>query len=174
MNEQLFRRIRIHYVVVSIALFYILAANLSPSTLIMTLNALFIGTMASITVSYGGVLVPAIFGRKPYDDVRQMAIGILFVWTAYSLSVLSSVYIHASDIPREAFLATAAGRWLAINGAIIQITAPDFGNALWYGRDRKLLWAGLGIGAMFAVATYWLQEAQALGALAWAEFMGFS
>lgn len=175
MNRNFVQKVIVPYFVTSAAAFYLLAATLERGTLIMTLNAVFIGTMASITVSYGSVLLPAIVGRKPYDGVRQMAIGILMIWAAYGLSVLASIYVRATDVPETAFLATAVGRWLAINGAIIQITAPDFGSDILYGRDRKLLWSGIIVGAMLAIAVFVIQDLRIFGETeTWGASMEFS
>ncbi len=162
MNKSVIQKLIVPYLLLSGAAFTTLAVGLDPGTLIITLNSLFVGTMISITVSYGGVLFPAMFGVKPYDDVRQMAIGIMLSWSAYGMVVISSVYVRAADLPTTSLLWSALGRWIAINSAIIQITAPDFGQGFFYGRDRKLLWGGLLAGSIFAIGAYFLQTEQAL------------
>jgi len=164
MNIAIIKRLIVPYLLISAALFYVLFQALAPDTLIMTLNALFIGTMVSISVSYGAILVPAIIGIKPYDDVRVLAIGIFGGWLAYGIVVIGSIYVRSADLPTSTLAIAAFGRWVAINSAIIQIVAPDFNSSrsFFEGRDRKLLILGLAAGVVFAIATYMLQAQQAL------------
>lgn len=164
MNSKVIKQLIVPYVLLSAAMFYVLVNGLEPDTLIMTLNALFVGTMISISVTYGSILVPAIFGIRPYDDVRVLAIGIFGGWLAYGIVVLSSVYVRAVDLPTTSLLISAFGRWVAINSAIIQIVAPDFNQdrSFMFGRDRKLLILGLCAGVVVALVTYMIQAEEAL------------
>ena len=159
MNSRIVKQLIVPDLLMSGAIFYVLFAGLKPDTLIMTLNGLFVGTMLSITVSYGTILFPAIFGFKPYDDVRVLSIGIFGGWLAYGIVVYSSIYVRASDLPTTTLAISAFGRWVAINSAVIQIVAPDFNvsKSFVYGRDRKLLTLGLVIGVIAAIVVYWLQ-----------------
>lgn len=158
------KRLIVPYLALSTLAFYFMAASLSTETLIMTMNALFVGVMFSITVTYGRVIIPAIVGRAQYDDVRQLAIGLMLCFAAYGLSVYNSIYIRASDMAVPALFATALQRWIFINGAVIQITAPDLGHGVFYGPDRKWLAFGLAAGACVAMLTYWVQERQVFAA----------
>lgn len=158
MNRTVLRKLIVPYLLLSGAVFVLLSMWLTPAALLMVTNSLFIGTMVSITVSYGGILLPTILNRKPYDDVSQMAIGILMSWASIGMLIAGSIYILAIDAPITVLLWGAVARWIAINGAIIQITAPDFGHDFLYGRDRKLLWAGFVAGAIVAVLLYLMQD----------------
>lgn len=165
MPLRIIKRFIVPYVLISAAIFWVLMNGLAPDTLIMTLNALFVGTMISISVAYGSILVPAMIGIRPYDDVRVLAVGIFGGWLAYGLVVLSSIYIRSADLPTSTLVLTSVGRWIAINSAIIQIVAPDFNQdrSFMYGRDRKLLIFGIALGLAFAVATYFLQSEKVFG-----------
>lgn len=154
------KRLIVPYLALSTLAFYFMAASLSAETLIMTLNALFVGVMFSITVTYGRVIFPALIGRSQYDDVRQLTFGLMLCFAAYGLSVYNSIYIRAADMLVTTLFATALQRWLFINGAIIQITAPDLGKGMFYGPDRKWLWVGLLAGLFAAFVTYYIQEYQ--------------
>lgn len=159
MNSQIIKQLIVPYACISVLLFYVLYLGLEGGTLIMLLNALFVGTMISISVAYGAVLVPAIIGMKQYDDVRVLAFGILGSWFAYGIVVFSSIYVRSADLPTSTLIMTAVGRYIAINAAIVQVIAPDFNqDRNWlYGRDRKLLAIGLGAGVVFTIFTYVLQ-----------------
>lgn len=165
MNSKVIKQLIVPYLLLSAAMFFFLVRGLEPDTLIMTLNALFVGTMVSISVTYGMILVPAIFGIRPYDDVRVLAIGIFGGWLAYGMVVMSSVYVRSADLPTTTLLWNAVGRWIAINSAVVQIIAPDFNQdrSFLFGRDRKLLVLGLCSGVVFALVTYWLQADSLLG-----------
>lgn len=164
MNIQIIKQLIVPYVLMSALVFYILFKFLEPDTLIIALNSMFIGTMISISVAYGTILVPAIFGVRPYDEVRVLAIGIFGGWLAYGIVVISAIYVRASDLPTSTLAITAFGRWIAINSAIIQVIAPDFNQnrSFFYGRDRKLLIIGIVLGALFACGTYYLQAEKVL------------
>lgn len=156
------KRLIVPYLALSTLAFYFMAASLSAETLIMTLNALFVGVMFSITVTYGRVIIPALFGYRQYDDVRQLAFGLMLCFAAYGMSVYNSIYIRAVDMTVPILFTTALQRWIFINGAIIQITAPDLGKGMFYGPDRKWLAFGLSAGALVSVLTYYIQESALL------------
>jgi hypothetical protein len=164
MNKRIIKQLIIPYVLISALIFYLMIMFLDPNTLIILLNSLFVGTMISISVAYGSILIPAIFGIRPYDDVRVLAIGIFGGWFAYGLVVISSIYVNAADLPRSVLAITSIGRWIAINSAVIQIVAPDFNQekSFFYGRDRKLLILGLFLGVAFTALVFYLQAEEAL------------
>lgn len=153
----------IHYTLLAALLFCALASIFTPSQLIVLFNGAFIGTMFAITIAYGELLWQAVTGRKrQYDDVRQMTIGMFGIWVAYGIVVSSSTYLIASDGNGQALLLSAMGRFVAIISAILQITAPNLSQPLFYGRDRKVLWVGVSCGIAVAICTIAIQTFQAL------------
>lgn len=162
MTKSIMKALIIPYLLVSAMIFYALYVLLDPDDLIVVLNSLFIGTMISISVSYGQILFPAIFGARPYDDVRVLSIGIFGNWLAYGIVVYGSIYVRAADMPTTTLAVTAFGRWVAINSAVIQIIAPDFNTSFspTYGRDRRLLIAGLFLGVIVSSLVFWAQDNQ--------------
>jgi len=152
---------------VAAAVFIALVKFLPLDSLIVLLNGAFIGTMLAITVAYGRLFYDAMadkvrFGREMTDDVRQMVISFLACWLAYGIIVGSSFYVRAADEPVTSMLATAVSRYIAILAAVGQITAPDYGVSVFYGRDRKFLWLALGFGVLAGITAVVMQEQQTL------------
>ena len=161
-----------HFGTMLATIFFGLAVIIPTPTFIIVLNGAYIGTMFAITIAYGELMTQSIFGygdRRKYDDIRQMVIGLFLTWLAYGMSVSSSVYLRAADQSGQALVFTAAGRYVAIIGAIMQITAPNLGEPVFSGRDRKLLWAGVAAGLLLASILIFMQ---ATNALAVGDFLG--
>lgn len=167
MNRKIIAKLTVPYILLSVGLFYVMVITLKPDDLIIALNSLFVGTMVSISITYGQVFIPAIFGVKPYDDVRILATGIFGGWLAYGLVVLSSIYVRAADLPTTTLLISSFGRWVAINSAVVQIIAPDFNESFSpvYGRDRRLLLIGLALGVCAFIAIFWFQTSNVLSSM---------
>ena len=145
-----------------VALFLAMAYAIPVDFLIVLLNAVFIGSMAAISIAYWPLVKNAVLGVRPYDRVRQMTIGFALCWVAYIMSVSVSVYFRSADITVQSSLFTAAGRYVAVVAAVMQVTAPDFGLGLFHGRDRKVLYTGIGVGLFIALAIIVMQETSAL------------
>lgn len=155
------------FFVVNAAFLFALLTFVPLDLLITSLNGVFVGTMLAISVAYGGLFWDAFWNEKrfgkPLDaDVRQFAIAFLGGWFAYGLTVYGSVYVRASDLPAAALTTTVIGRYVAIVAAVAQITAPNYGRGMWYGRDNKFLWPAMVIGLAAAILVFVLQETQAL------------
>lgn len=130
-----------------------------PVHLVVILNSVLIGMLVSVAVAYSRLIVDALAGRGEWDRVRQMAIGIAILWMAYTLSTVNSVFVRAGlsySMGDPSFI-TIASRYGAIVAAVLQITAPDLGNPLFYGRDRKLLIVSAALGTATAAAVILLQ-----------------
>jgi hypothetical protein len=130
-----------------------------PVHLVVILNSVLIGMLMSVAVAYSRLIWDALSGKGEWDRVRQMAIGIAILWMAYTLSTVNSVFVRAGlsySMGDPSFI-TIASRYGAIVAAVLQITAPDLGNPLFYGRDRKLLWLSFSVGAVTALAVLLLQ-----------------
>ena len=139
-------------------LFFGLVAYSDLETLIIVLNGLFVGSMVAIVVAYHQLIIGAAFGIGEYNRVRQMTIGFAVMWTVICLSAAGSIYARWKGAELTAPMLTAAIRFLAIVGAVMQITAPDFGLGLFHGRDRKTLWAGFLLGTATAAAAILFQD----------------
>lgn len=139
------------------ALFFGLQSLMTPDQLMVLLNGVFVGSVVAIVVAFHRVIIGALTGKEPYDRALQMTLGLAALWISATLGVVNSIYLRSlgSEIPTTVF--TALPRYLAIVAAVLQVTAPDFGLGIFYGRDRRALWLGAGLGAVFAVAVIWFQ-----------------
>lgn len=152
-----------------VALFYALQAIFVLDTLIYLLNSLFAGAMLAVVVAFGPLLLNAIKGVRPYDRVRQMTIGFFLAWVAFTISVSTSIYVRSADLAVTSSIMTALSRYVAVFGAVLQITAPDFGLGIFHGRERKTLWTALTAGGAFAAVMFVMQKESVLKPLVNAE-----
>lgn len=142
--------------------FLAFAAFFSVENMIVVLNGMFFGTMCAIVVAYWRLLTSSLFGGRPYDRVSHAAFGFFLLWVAYVPVVVVSVYLRSAGFDVNASYLTAFSRVVAIAAAIFQVTAPDFGYGVFYGRDRRLLWLGLAVGLVIASFTIYAQRDQVL------------
>ncbi len=145
---------------------------LSLNNLIIVLNGMFAGALVAFVFAFWKLIMNALNRYSPYTAKRQLMWGIVLMWLAYVISVASSIELRASgvdgDLLNSSYL-VAISRASAIMAIFFQVTAPDFGLPMFYGRDRKVLWSGLFIG--FAISTFmvYAQVNDILeGAVAWA------
>jgi hypothetical protein len=124
---------------------------LSVDRVIIVLNALFVGTSVAIAVSYWRLFINALAGHSPYDRVRQMTWGFFLCWLAIAFGTFGSIYTRLYELPTQTTVLLALSRFFAIGAAILQVTAPDFGQGLFHGRDRKLLAGSIVIGLAVAI-----------------------
>lgn len=141
-----------------VGLFAIIFNSFSPSNLIVLLNGLFVGSLVAIAVAYKELLWEALVGDGHYDRYRQMTLSIFMQWVVIGIGVGTSIFIKVTDLPTTAYTAVAFARYLATVAAVLQITSPDLGQGLWYGRDRKVLLISFGFGISVAVGVIFLQE----------------
>lgn len=142
----------IHYMLLASAVFCALWAMLDVSFLITVLNGAFFGTMFGITVAYAPLFWRSLRNDETLEpDVQQMVLSFLGTWAAYVLVVYASVYLRMADMPVSSLLVSAISRYIAIVSAIAQITAPAYGKAFFYGRERKSLYVGLASGIVMAI-----------------------
>lgn len=142
---------------VSIGVFIILQALLGINLFVVVLNGAFIGAGIAYAVAFSDILRDAIFGHGPYDRVRQMALGMMIVWVAVTVSIVASIYDRATGTYVALSEWTPVARYLAIVGGAVQITAPDVGMGFFYGRDRRLLFFAVGAGIVVAIVLVLLQ-----------------
>lgn len=144
-------------IVAAAALFAALLAVLPLTSFIVILNGIFAGTMAAVVVAYWRLLWNAVLGIRPYDRVRQMTLGFALCWTAYVLGVMVSIYLRSAGAEINTSVLTAASRYVAIIAAMLQVSAPDFGLGLFHGRDRKVLFTSVLVGAVVAIVIMFAQ-----------------
>lgn len=142
----------------SIGLGYLFLFNLaSMDTLIVFLNGAFVGTIAAIIVAFAPLMKNALSIGPAYSRVEQMALGIFVLIAAVVVLAFNSVYFRTLGTELPTTPVTALGRYLSICGMIMIITAPDYDQGLFYGRDRRLLWAALATGIVAATIIVLMQ-----------------
>lgn len=134
------------------AIYVALRYTLGLDNFIVILNGAFIGAGITYIVAFSDILRDAVFGHGPYDRVRQMALGMLIVWAAVAVAIVGSIWGRATGIVIQSSELTPIARYLSILGGMVQITAPDYGLGVLYGRDRKLLLLSFAAGIVVAIA----------------------
>ncbi len=149
----------IAWAVLVIAIYTILRIVVPPTALLVSLNGVFIGLMLALVIAYYDLIKNSIFAYGHFDRADQFALGLAILWIATALSALSSIYLRSGDnyIPTSTIGYTIAYRYLAIIAAIVQITAPDFGKSIFYGRDRRLMIIAGSTGVLVSIVLIWLQ-----------------
>ncbi|CAN7303657.1 hypothetical protein LJR231_001556 [Phyllobacterium sp. LjRoot231] len=143
-------------------LFAVLVRFVDVENLIVVLNSVFMGSMAAIMVAYWRLLLNAALGIFPFNRVRQMTLGFFLCWVAYNVDVLTSIYFRSRGFDMNSSMLTAAGRYVAIIAAVLQVTAPDFGLGLFHGRERQTLWTGGMLGLLIAILAIIAQDSSVL------------
>lgn len=123
----------------------------SPVILNVLLNALFAGAMTAIGVTYYKLLWDAWFSPDDFNRVRQMTLTIGGQWVVISLFIWTSIYVNSGNYPTTFVISSLFARYLATLVAVFQVTAPDYGDGLFYGADRKFLGLGLTVGIIVGI-----------------------
>ena len=129
----------------------------TPNHLISLLNGLLAGAMAAIGITYHRLLWDAWVNPNDYGRVRQMSLTVAGQWVVIILGCLTSIYIRTADFPTTAFAVVSFARYLAVWMAVFQVTAPDYGQGVFYGTDRKFLGLGIVSGLIVAFAAIYAQ-----------------
>lgn len=142
--------------VISIALAIVISftglyLTFDPATLTILLNGLYAGAMTAIGVTYYKLLWDAWFNPNDFNRVRQMTLTIGGQWLVISLFICTSIYVNSANFPTTYIISSLFARYLATVVAIFQVTAPDYGDGLFYGADRKFLGIGLLTGLLVGV-----------------------
>jgi hypothetical protein len=150
------------YAVIAAAIFYLALATLGIDNFIVTLNGALIGALAAITVTYSRVIRSWFWGDTPTDGVSMFGLFFMLLWAMVGLSVFSSIYIRAANLPQTSLLTTAIVRYVLIICAWGLINSIDYGEAWFYGRDRKYFYSGLVVGAIVGAIIIYVQRYQVL------------
>lgn len=141
-----------------LASYGVLVVLLSPRDLIILLNGLLAGAMISLAVAYYDLVKAAVLGEGEYDRGRQYGLGSFLTTLAILIELMISIYINIADVRSPTFLVASFSRWLAIWGAVLKVTSPDFGAGLLFGRRRQLMWASVAAGLVVATVVVFLQK----------------
>jgi hypothetical protein len=133
------------------AIYVGLHEGLGLNRFIIVMNGAFIGAGVAFIVAFYDLFEDAILTRGAYDRVRQMALSMLIIWLALALGTASSIYGIVSGGYVQLSEFAALSRYLAILGGVAQITSPDVGQPLLYGRDRKLLLFAIVLGIVASI-----------------------
>lgn len=131
---------------------------------IIVLNGIFTGSMFAILFAYWRIIGAAfVTGSVRYSRVDQIALGFFLCWIGYDLQVAISIYyrilgINAVNIDDFTSMLIVASRYVAIVAAWLQVTAPDFGRGIFYGRERKILWFGVSLGMVISAVLIYAQD----------------
>lgn len=126
--------------------------------LIITLNGVTAGCFVAIMNAYKELFWAALTNQgRPYDQIRQMTLSIILQWAIIFGSTWTSFYNRSMGFDIPANPVTVYIRILTVIAAVLQVTAPDFGLGIFYGRDRKVLWASISAGTIVAVAVMYIQ-----------------
>jgi hypothetical protein len=144
---------------IGLAIFVLMFMVMQPKELIIFLNGLLAGAMVALLAAFLPFVKAALLNDGPYDRGRQFGLGSFLMSLSISIGLATSIYIHTNDLDTELYIATAFARWMAIWGAVLKITSPDFGAGILYGRTRKTLWIAVTIGVLISVSVIALQDA---------------
>lgn len=147
-----------------LAAVYMIAAIIVPSVrLIVVLNGIFLGIVVAVTIVYAP-LIWSTLGRKEFDRVGQLSVGIGLLWASIASQRLWSSVFNYYQAPIEWINhpITGAITFMAIVGGCLFVTAPGYPPKtsiepveLW-GANRRLLLILGSLGGMLAfVLSVW-------------------
>lgn len=141
------------------ALYAILRNTVPLPTLAVLLNGVLFGMGFALLIAFARLIWVSIFGAgNSFDRANQYALGDAILWISVFIGLTSSVYLRTiGEAPSTTTELLIIQRYLAIFAAIVQITAPDFGKSIFYGRDRRVLLGSGLIGLLVAAIVVWLQ-----------------
>lgn len=131
---------------------------------IIVLNSLFAGSIFGIVFAYWRLIFATILGAPPFDRARQYALSVFIMWIAICMFVATSIFSRSTGHDPTPYTLTAAGRYLLIVAAWLQVTAPDFGMGFFAGKDRKILWTAVAIATIVAITLIIAQDNSLLAA----------
>jgi hypothetical protein len=141
-----------------VAIYFLIRIIFGLDNSVILLNGLFVGSVIAVGVTYSNILLNTVVGEGPYDRVRQMALGIALAWLAIIVGVTGSVVSKSNGSYVMLNEYTPLSRYLAIVAAVVQVSAPDLGSGIFFGRDRRLLYVGVLTGAIVAIVIILLQS----------------
>lgn len=146
--------------------FAVLASTFSLNGLIVMLNGLFAGSIVGLLVAFGPLIWVLLRGKESPSRAQELALGFFSLWIAYILATYVSVWTRSIGEPTaNPSYVSALSRYIAVYAAVRQVTAPDYGLGFIYGRDRKILFAALGLGLLVAASLIIIQDQALLSGL---------
>lgn len=144
------------------ALFFVMKFFLSADALIILLNGLFVGSLVGLIIAFAPLGWTAMRGRLRYADAGTFTLALFMLIYGIALGVSSSLWIRVSGLPVTPLTLTALARYAIIIGFTLFVYAPDFGNGLFYGRDRKEFALALAVGAVCSALVVYMQAYEVL------------
>lgn len=146
--------------IVTCVLYAALYQALPAPASIVVLNGVFAAATVSVFWGYAPLFFDVLRNWRAYDRVAHYVLGVFVLWGAVIVGASNSIFLRATLQPEEipTTVLTALARFLAILAAVIQVTAPDFGEGILYGRDRRRLWTGVLIGLAAGIVVLYLQR----------------
>lgn len=145
------------WIVAAAAIYAILFWTVPPAPLIIIFNGIFVGVMVSLSIAYFNLIKYSILNTYDFDRSNQFALGVAIAWLVIVIGIFNSVYVRSSESSVAGSDLTALIRYLAIFAAVVQVTALDFGQNIFYGRDRRLLLIGGIAGLIVAILVIYFQ-----------------
>lgn len=134
-------------------LFSIIYHVTDKARLIVVMNAFVFGAIVSLVITYAQYIHYAISSEDSWNRARQFGISTAILWASVLIVVAASVIRHSGssyDIGSTNFL-DYLFRYLVIIAATMQVFAPDYGERLFYSKERKSLIWGSVIGVVVAI-----------------------
>lgn len=159
MLRSLARNHRIQWAIAGlVAVFIALRAVIEPGLLMSILNGVFAGAVVTIVAAYYRLIVAALRIDGEHDRVGQMTLGLFLLWMSVVVGVVVSIYARSTEYYTATYTASAVSRYIAIIAAFMQMRSLDYGFALLHGRDKKMLWTSIVLGAAVGVTAIVLQQ----------------
>lgn len=134
-------------------LFSIIYHVTDKARLIVVMNAFVFGAIISLVITYAQYIYYAIASDDQWNRARQFGISTAILWASVLVVVAASVIRHsgsAYDISSTNFL-DYLFRYLVIIAATMQVFAPDYGERLFYSKERQSLILGSVAGICVAI-----------------------
>lgn len=146
---------------ITAALYTTLALALPAPAFIVVLNGVFVTCVIAVFWGYAPLFLDVLRRWRDYDRVAHYVLGVFVLWLSVIVGASNSIFLRSTLEPDmiPVTVITALARFLTIVAAIIQVTAPDFGEGVLYGRERRRLWVGMAVGAVAGIAVIFIQRA---------------
>ncbi len=126
--------------------------------LITLLNGILAGSLFGILFAYWRLAIATVVGAPPFDRARQYALSVFILWIVIAVLVFGSIWTRSSGVWTPPYFYAVAIRYGAIIAAWMQVTAPDFDEGFFSGKDRKVLWTAVLISTVSSLFFIFAQD----------------
>lgn len=144
------------------SIFVLARTYLAPEALIVLVNGLLAGSIASLLIVMRSLTWNTIIGRLRYRDATTFTLGLMLVVMGSCSTVATSIYIRAIDTVTPAYTLVALARYCEICGFLFMAYSPDIGIGLFEGRDRKAIAFSIVVGVLIAAGVIYAQAFKVL------------